>query len=91
MSWTVYLGDRLADGLEESGFKLLQWQENSFRTLSTNKPINDMSDLKGVKIRRTWGKRAAAAAVEKLRREPHTHGVHRAVYSTAAENSRRTG
>ena len=45
------LGDRLADGLEESGFKLLQWQENSFRTLSTNKPINDMSDLKGVKIR----------------------------------------
>ena len=45
------LGDRLADGLEESGFKLLQWQENGFRTLSTNKPINDMSDLKGVKIR----------------------------------------
>ena len=30
---------------------LLQWQENGFRTLSTNKPINEMSDLKGVKIR----------------------------------------
>ena len=45
------LGDRLADGLEDSGFKLLQWQENAFRTLSTNKPIKDMSDLKGVKIR----------------------------------------
>ena len=45
------LGDRLADGLEESGFKLLQWQENAFRTLPTNKPIKDMSDLKGVKIR----------------------------------------
>ena len=49
--WTGLSGDRLADGLEESGFKLLQWQENGFRTLSTNKPINDMSDLKGVKIR----------------------------------------
>ena len=45
------LGDRLAAGLEESGFKLLQWQENSFRTLSTNKPITKMSDLNGIKIR----------------------------------------
>lgn len=45
------LGDKLAAGLEESGFKLLQWQENSFRTLSTNKPINSMSDLEGIKIR----------------------------------------
>lgn len=45
------LGDRLAEGLEDSGFKLLQWQENSFRTLSTNKPIQSMSDLKGIKIR----------------------------------------
>ena len=45
------LGDRLAAGLEDSGFKLLQWQENSFRTLSTNKPINSMSDLQGIKIR----------------------------------------
>lgn len=45
------LGDRLAKGLEEKGFKLLQWQENSFRTLSTNKKIEKMSDLEGIKIR----------------------------------------
>ncbi|MBR2062061.1 MAG: TRAP transporter substrate-binding protein [Anaerotignum sp.] len=45
------LGDRLGDGLEEKGFKLLQWQENSFRTLSTNKKIEKMSDLQGIKIR----------------------------------------
>ena len=45
------LGDRLAEGLEEKGFKLLQWQENSFRTLSTNKKIEKMSDLEGIKIR----------------------------------------
>lgn len=45
------LGDRLAKGLESKGFKLLQWQENSFRTLSTNKKIEKMSDLEGIKIR----------------------------------------
>lgn len=45
------LGDRLAAGLEDSGFKLLQWQENAFRTLSTNKPIKSISDLNGIKIR----------------------------------------
>ena len=45
------LGDRLAKGLEGKGFKLLQWQENSFRTLSTNKKIEKMSDLEGIKIR----------------------------------------
>ena len=45
------LGDRLGQGLEEKGFKLLQWQENAFRTLSTNKKIEKMSDLEGIKIR----------------------------------------
>ena len=45
------LGDRLGKGLENKGFKLLQWQENSFRTLSTNKKIEKMSDLEGIKIR----------------------------------------
>lgn len=45
------LGDRLAKGLESKGFKLLQWQENAFRTLSTNKKIEKMSDLEGIKIR----------------------------------------
>lgn len=45
------LGDRLGTGLESKGFKLLQWQENSFRTLSTNKKIEKMSDLQGIKIR----------------------------------------
>ena len=45
------LGDRLAEGLEKKGFKLLQWQENAFRTLSTNKKIEKMSDLEGIKIR----------------------------------------
>ena len=45
------LGDRLGAGLENKGFKLLQWQENSFRTLSTNKKIEKMSDLQGIKIR----------------------------------------
>ena len=45
------LGDRLGKGLESKGFKLLQWQENAFRTLSTNKKIEKMSDLEGIKIR----------------------------------------
>ena len=45
------LGNRLGKGLEGKGFKLLQWQENAFRTLSTNKKIEKMSDLEGIKIR----------------------------------------
>lgn len=45
-------GDRLAEGLEEKGFKLLQWQENSFRTLSTtDREVKTVDDLKGLKIR----------------------------------------
>ena len=36
--WTRYLGDRLADGLEESGLRsCCNGRENGFRTLSTNK------------------------------------------------------
>ena len=46
------LGDTLAEGLEEKGFKMLQWQENSFRTLSTSdREVKSVSDLKGLKIR----------------------------------------
>lgn len=46
------LGDTLAAGLEDKGFKLLQWQENSFRTLTNSKrEINSVDDLKGLKIR----------------------------------------
>lgn len=46
------LGDYLGEQLNEVGFELLQWQENSFRTLSTtNQPIESMDDLKGLKIR----------------------------------------
>lgn len=46
------VGDYLADGLKEVGFQLLQWQENSFRTLSTtNREVKTMDDLKGLKIR----------------------------------------
>lgn len=46
------LGDTLAAGLEEKGFKLLQWQENSFRTLTTSdREVKSVKDLKGLKIR----------------------------------------
>ena len=46
------LGDYLARGLEDVGFKLLQWQENSFRTLSTtDREVKTVDDLKGLKIR----------------------------------------
>ncbi|MDD3395276.1 MAG: TRAP transporter substrate-binding protein [Anaerotignum sp.] len=46
------LGDTLAAGLEEKGYKLLQWQENAFRTLTNSKnKIEKVSDLKGLKIR----------------------------------------
>lgn len=46
------LGDTLAEGLEDVGFKLLQWQENSFRTLSTtDREVKTVDDLKGLKIR----------------------------------------
>ena len=46
------LGDRLGEGLEDVGFKMLQWQENSFRTLSTtNREVKTVDDLKGLKIR----------------------------------------
>lgn len=45
-------GNTLAEGLEEKGFKLLQFQENSFRTLSTtNREVKTVEDLKGLKIR----------------------------------------
>ena len=46
------LGDRLGNGLEDKGFKLLQWQENAFRTLSTtDREVKTVDDLKGLKIR----------------------------------------
>lgn len=46
------LGDTLAAGLEDKGFKLLQWQENAFRTLTTSdREVKSVSDLKGLKIR----------------------------------------
>lgn len=46
------LGDTLAAGLEEKGFRLLQWQENSFRTLTTSdREVKTVDDLKGLKIR----------------------------------------
>ncbi len=46
------LGDRLGKGLEDVGFKMLQWQENAFRTLSTtNREVKTVDDLKGLKIR----------------------------------------
>ena len=46
------LGDKLGEGLEKVGFKLLQWQENSFRTLSTtDREVKTVDDLKGLKIR----------------------------------------
>ncbi len=46
------LGDYLGQELNKVGFQLLQWQENSFRTLSTtNRPVESMKDLKGMKIR----------------------------------------
>ncbi len=46
------LGQTLGEGLEEKGFKLLQFQENSFRTLSTSdRKVEKVEDLKGLKIR----------------------------------------
>lgn len=46
------LGDRLGQGLEAKGFKMLQWQENAFRTLSTtDREVKTVNDLKGLKIR----------------------------------------
>lgn len=47
------VGDRLAKRFEEEkGLKVLQWQENSFRCLSTtDRPVTKPSDLKGLKIR----------------------------------------
>ncbi|MCQ4935515.1 TRAP transporter substrate-binding protein [Anaerotignum propionicum] len=46
------LGDTLAAGLKDKGFKLLQFQENSFRTLTTSdRKVEKVSDLKGLKIR----------------------------------------
>lgn len=46
------LGERLGEGLEEKGFKMLQWQENAFRTLSTtDREVKTVDDLKGLKIR----------------------------------------
>lgn len=46
------LGDTLGAGLEDVGFKLLQWQENAFRTLSTtDREVKTVDDLKGLKIR----------------------------------------
>lgn len=46
------LGDTLAAGLEDKGYKLLQFQENAFRTLTTSdRKVEKVSDLKGLKIR----------------------------------------
>ena len=46
------LGDTLGKELENYGFKMLQWQENSFRTLSTtDREVKTVDDLKGLKIR----------------------------------------
>ena len=46
------VGQALGEGLEGKGLKLLQWQENSFRNLSTtDRKIETVDDLKGLKIR----------------------------------------
>ena len=46
------LGDALNEGLEGIGLKCLQWQENSFRDLTTtDRKVEKVSDLKGLKIR----------------------------------------
>ncbi len=46
------VGQELGKGLEGIGLKLLQWQENSFRDLSTTeRKVEKVEDLKGLKIR----------------------------------------
>ena len=46
------VGQALNEGLEGIGLKCLQWQENSFRDLSTtDRKVESVKDLKGLKIR----------------------------------------
>lgn len=46
------VGQALDKGLEGIGLKCLQWQENSFRDLSTtSRKVEKVDDLKGLKIR----------------------------------------
>ncbi len=53
--WKFYdgeFGEYLYKQLEGSGIKGLAWWDNGFRNLTTtNKPINSLADLKGMKIR----------------------------------------
>ena len=44
-------GQALLDSLESAGLKGLGYFENGFRQLTTNKEINSLADLKGLKIR----------------------------------------
>lgn len=45
------VGEELGKAILARGFRLLAWQEAGFRHIMTKKPINDMADLKGLKIR----------------------------------------
>ncbi|MGE0153540.1 MAG: TRAP transporter substrate-binding protein [Reyranellaceae bacterium] len=45
------IGEELGRAMLARGFRLLAWQEAGFRHIMTKKAINDMSDLKGLKIR----------------------------------------
>ncbi|MBQ4425890.1 MAG: TRAP transporter substrate-binding protein [Lachnospiraceae bacterium] len=45
------IGRGLLDGLESSGIKGLSYFENGFRNITSNKPINSIDDIKGMKLR----------------------------------------
>lgn len=45
------LGDYLAEKLEAKGFHLIGFWDNGFRHITTNKQINSVDDMKGLKIR----------------------------------------
>lgn len=45
------VGEYMKELAEEAGFKVIDWMYYGFRNLSTNKPVNKVSDIKGLKIR----------------------------------------
>jgi len=46
-----FLGQKLKSQLQARGIRLLGWAENDYRSLTSNKAIKTIKDLKGLKIR----------------------------------------
>ncbi len=50
-AYTGKVGEYMKEMAQDAGFKVLDWMYYGFRNLSSNKPVNKVSDIAGLKLR----------------------------------------